>query len=79
MSVLSLDAEPGGLAAQVTLTVFSTDGRSISTPLGHPGIGLFRSGACDQFTVCAVNDLFILFKHRRQRAEANCMPVKSVQ
>ena len=51
VSVLSLDAEPGGLASQATLTAFADDGRSVSTPLGHPGIGLFRSGACDQFTV----------------------------
>jgi len=54
VSVLSLDAEPGGLGSQAVLTVFAADGRSISTPLGHPGIGLFRSGACDQFTVSLV-------------------------
>jgi len=51
VSVLSLDAEAGGLGSQAVLTVFATDGKSISSPLGHPGIGLFRSGACDQFTV----------------------------
>ena len=59
VSVLTLDAEPGGLASQAVLTVFNAgDGRSTSTALGHPGIGLFRSGACDQFTVSLVS-LFI--------------------
>ena len=51
VSVMTLDAEPGGLASQTMLTVFAADGKSMSTALGHPGIGLFRSGACDQFTV----------------------------
>jgi len=48
---MTLEAEPGGLQSQATLTVFTADGKSMSSPLGHPGIGLFRSGACDQFTV----------------------------
>jgi len=51
VSVMTVEAEPGGLASQASLTVFAGDGRSRSTDLGHPGIGLFRSGACDQFTV----------------------------
>jgi len=51
VSVMTMDAEPGGLASQAMLTVFAADGKSVSTALGHPGIGLFRSGACDQFTV----------------------------
>jgi len=51
VTVMTLEAEPGGLQSQATLTVFTADGKSMSTPLGHPGIGLFRSGACDQFTV----------------------------
>jgi len=49
VSVMTLEAEPGGLASQAILTVFAADGRSASMPLGHPGITLFRSGACDQF------------------------------
>ena len=51
VSVMTLEAEFGGLASQATLTVFTADGKPMSTALGHPGIGLFRSGACDQFTV----------------------------
>lgn len=51
MSVVTAEAERGGLASQVTLTAFAADGKSVSTALGHPGIGLFRSGACDQFMV----------------------------
>lgn len=54
VSVMTLEAEPGGLSSQATLTVFAADGKSMSTPLGHPGIGLFRSGACDQFTVSLI-------------------------
>ena len=54
VSVMTLEAEAGGLASQATITVFATDGKSTPIPLGHPGIGLFRSGACDQFTVCII-------------------------
>jgi len=55
VSVMTLEAEPGGLAAQANLTVFAADGKSMTTSLGHPGIGLFRSGACDQFMVSFIN------------------------
>jgi len=51
VTVLTAEAEPGGLAGQVILTVFAADGKATSVALGHPGIGLFRSGACDQFMV----------------------------
>jgi len=51
VSVMTAEAEHGGLDSQAMLTVFAANGESVSTLLGHPGIGLFRSGACDQFTV----------------------------
>jgi len=57
VSVMTLQAESGGLHSQVTLSVFAADGRSVNTALGHPGVGLFRSGACDQFTVCLFHNL----------------------
>ena len=44
-------ADAGGLAAQVTLTIFCLSADAMALVLGCPGAGLFQTGATDVFCV----------------------------